>query len=77
VIQNLSATGASLRLQSAIALPRLVSLIDVSNGIGHKAQVRWRARASIGVRFLDSFDLNAPQGAEATALARQWAALKA
>lgn len=76
VIQNLSTTGAAIRVHSSVALPRLVSLIDVSNGIGHKAQVRWRFRDMMGLRFLNSFDLSAPQGPEAEAMARQWAALK-
>lgn len=76
VIQNLSTTGAAVRVQGSVALPRLVSLIDVTNGIGHKAQVRWRFRDMMGLRFLNSFDLSAPEGPEAQAMASQWGALK-
>lgn len=76
MIQNLSTTGAAVKLKADMALPRLVSLIDVSNGIGHKAQVRWHFAGSLGLRFLASFDLSAPEGPEAAALAHQWAVLK-
>lgn len=76
VIQNLSRTGAAVKLDGDLALPRLLSLIDVSNGVGHKAQVRWRFRERIGLRFLNSFDLSAPEGPEAESLARSWAALR-
>lgn len=75
-IRDLSATGAAVKLQADIALPRLVSLVDVSNGIGHNAQVRWRFRDSLGLRFLASFDLHNPDGPDAVALARQWSAFK-
>jgi hypothetical protein len=77
VIQNLSSTGASVRLQSELMLPRLVSLIDLTNGVGHKAQVRWRFREGIGLKFLTSYDLTAPRDEEAAHLARQWASLRA
>ena len=77
VIRDLSTNGAAVKLQGAIALPRLISLIDISNGIGHQAQVRWRFRDLVGLRFLRSYDLSSPGSPEAASLAHRWASLRA
>lgn len=76
VIQNLSATGAAVRVEGALPAGKQLSMIDPSNGFGYTAEVRWRFGARVGLKFLAAFDLRNPQQPQAIVLARELAALK-
>jgi hypothetical protein len=74
-IQNLSVSGARVRLAAPQLLPREVCLIDISNGLAHDAIVSWSRGASLGLHFERSLDLKQPQGGRAEALHHHWASL--
>lgn len=50
-VRNLSATGASLEVESPIGIPD--SIVLESEGGGRRCRVIWRKEKRIGVRFTD------------------------
>ena len=58
-IRELSVSGAKVRISATLPTPRTVQLIDLTNAIGHQAQVAWRDGADLGLRFMVSADLRA------------------
>ena len=71
-IHNLSTGGAQVRLSDSVPLPKQLYLVDVSHELGHKAEVRWRFGSALGLRFVSSFDVNAPSTPEAARAVQQW-----
>lgn len=53
-IRDLSQTGARVRLASSQPTPSAVTLVDLSNGIVHEAEVIWRDTCDLGLRFTGS-----------------------
>ena len=53
-IRDLSQSGARVRLASSQPTPNVVTLIDLSNGIVHQAEVVWRSSSDLGLRFTAS-----------------------
>lgn len=59
-IQDLSVGGARVRVSTAWPEGRLLTVLDLTNGLLHEAHVRWRAGPVAGVRFSASRHLQQP-----------------
>ena len=76
-IHNLSTGGAQVRLSASVPLPKRLYLVDISHDLGHHAEVRWRFGGAVGLRFLASFDMKAPNTPEAASFVHQWTIMNA
>lgn len=57
-LRNLSDSGARLRLQTEIVLPKSFYVIELRNGIAHECQVIWRDGTELGVKFTRAIGLD-------------------
>jgi hypothetical protein len=71
-IQDLSTTGARVKLSGAEALGDPLYLIDMRNGLAYRAQIRWREGERVGLAFLSYHDLAKPDPALSPILRRLW-----
>lgn len=55
-IDNLSETGAHLRVQGSSPLPKEFLLVEPSRSIVHKAEIVRRTQKGIGIRFNGPFE---------------------
>lgn len=55
-IDNLSPTGAHLRVQGSSPLPKEFLLVEPSRNIVHKAEIVRRTQKGIGIRFNGPFE---------------------
>jgi hypothetical protein len=65
IIKNISATGARIALDDALAVPTEFELSVPQKGRSHRARLVWRDKDSIGVEFTDT---QAPAAAPAPAV---------
>jgi hypothetical protein len=63
-VRDRSGTGARLLVDAGSSLPDVFHLIELSTGELHRAQVVWRDTSFVGVTFLESERLDAPQTPE-------------
>jgi hypothetical protein len=71
-IQDLSTTGARVKLAGFDALGDPLYLIDMRNGLAYRAQLRWREGDRAGLAFLSYHDLAKPDPALPPILRRLW-----
>ncbi len=57
VIRDLTDTGARIKLESAVPLPRQIYLIDYKKGIAHLSEVVWSTPPTHGLTFIRHLDL--------------------
>ena len=62
-IQDVSSTGARLRLPEGTLLAEPLYLIDLSHGLAFKARVAWRRENRAGLAFSAYYDLGKADGA--------------
>jgi hypothetical protein len=60
-IQNLSVSGARVRMQMQTPLPHALCLLDLTHWLAHDAEVKWQNGETAGLRFKASHDLNHPR----------------
>ncbi len=71
-IQDISTTGARVRLSGSDLLGDPLFLIDMRNGLAFHAQVRWRHGDRAGLAFLSYHDLSKPDPSLPPILRRLW-----
>jgi hypothetical protein len=70
-IRNLTAEGASVRMESSLPLPPELGLIETRTGRAHRARIVWRRGGFIGLAFTYSEELRSAPPADP--LRRLWA----
>jgi hypothetical protein len=60
-LENISATGARVRLAKGGALSANIWLIVLTSGFGYQAEIVWRDDVRLGVRFGEPVDLRDPR----------------
>jgi hypothetical protein len=53
-ILDAAPTGARIRVDAAMALPRIFELVIVGDGAGVRVELRWRRGAEAGVVFMET-----------------------
>lgn len=71
-IQNLSKTGARVKLAGNEPVSEPIYLVDMRNGLAFKASIRWRREDRIGLSFTGYHDLAKPDPSLPTLLRRLW-----
>ena len=71
-IQDLSATGARVRLPDDTLVGDPIYLINMSHGVAWRARVAWRRENRLGLEFSQSFDLSQENEAAPKVLRRLW-----
>ncbi|HEX7761291.1 MAG TPA: PilZ domain-containing protein [Caulobacteraceae bacterium] len=71
-IQDISHTGARVRVAPEILLSDPLYLINMSHGLGFKAKVAWRRENRVGLTFSGYYDLNKPNQEAPPILRRLW-----
>ena len=71
-INEISASGARIRLASADALGEPIYLIDLTNALGFRASIAWRKDAVVGLTFSERYDLRGEAAGSPTILRRLW-----
>jgi hypothetical protein len=71
-IQNISQTGARVRLAGVEALQPPVYLVDIRHGLAFRAHVRWRDGDRAGLSFSEYSDLSNPDVKVPTIVRRLW-----
>ena len=71
-IQDVSSTGARLRLPEATLLSEPLFLIDLTHGLAFKTRVAWRKENRAGLAFIQYFDLSQADGPAPKRLRRLW-----
>ena len=71
-IRDLSEAGARVKLPMDLATAETVWLIDVRGGVAYRADVAWRKRSELGLKFIDCHDLKSPTPPSMTHLRMLW-----
>ena len=56
IIRDMTETGARLRIDSQLGVPKLFDLVAVSANHEFKCEIAWRCGFDIGVRFIEAAD---------------------
>lgn len=71
-IQDISRSGARIRLPADTLLSDPLYLINMSHGLAFKATVAWRRENRVGLIFSRYFDFNKPNDEAPKILRRLW-----
>jgi hypothetical protein len=71
-IQDISRTGARVRMSGPEALANPLHLIDLRHGLAFKARIVWRDGARVGLAFTRYYDLSKPDPERPPVLRRIW-----
>ena len=71
-IQDISRTGARIRVPADTPLSDPLYLINMSHGLAFKARVAWRRENRVGLTFSRYFELNKPSDDAPKVLRRLW-----
>lgn len=71
-IQDISRTGARVRVPADTLLSDPLYLINMSHGLAFKARVAWRRENRVGLAFSRYYDLNKPNEDAPKILRRLW-----
>ena len=71
-IQNISRSGARVKLAGAQAIGEPVYLVDMRHGLAFKTTVRWRRDDRLGLAFTDYYDLSKPNPGLPELVRRLW-----
>lgn len=77
VLRDRSASGARLRLNSPLPLPRHFQVLFAKDGECFEAELIWRRGIDLGVRLHSPIDINSPTDASIRLLRRIWAEMPA
>lgn len=72
-ISDLSDAGARVTFQAADAIAPPFLLLDMTNGVGYRADQAWREGARMGLTFTNRFDAAKPAPGDPAIFHRLWA----
>jgi hypothetical protein len=72
--RNLSAGGARIILECAVALPARFHLINVRDGVAHETRLVWKKGLELGVKLESTLSLSAKPDHFAERLKKLWLA---